>query len=113
MTKPKKRDNTGASKSTQGWELSVFVMPDDPTSIRALENLERICSEYLDADHRIEVVNIEEDPGAADCFEIIVTPTVIRRHPEPERRIIGDLSATARALAGLGISHLTSPAYDG
>lgn len=99
--------------NTRGWKLSVFVMPDDPASMRALENLERICSKHLAADHRIEVVNIEEDPRVADYFDIIVTPTVIRRRPKPERRVIGDLSATARALAGLGISRSVPPAHEG
>lgn len=112
MVDPTRNRNTAASTHDRGWELSVFVMPDDPTSIRAVENLERICSENLDADHRIEVVDIEEDPRVADDFEIIVTPTVIRRRPKPERRIIGDLSATTRALAGLGISRRTPTAHE-
>lgn len=113
MTERRKRNRSPAPERNEVWELSVFVTPGDAVSLRALENLERICSQHLASDHRIEVVNIEEDPRLADDFEIIVTPTVIRRRPKPERRIIGDLSAPTRALAGLGIVPSRRAAYEG
>ncbi|MGQ0632894.1 MAG: circadian clock KaiB family protein [Sporichthyaceae bacterium] len=72
-------------------------------SIRAIANLRRICEAHLAGRHQIEVVDLTEHPEIAREQEIVALPTVVRRHPEPVRAIVGDLTDTARVLAGLGL----------
>lgn len=86
------------------WELTLFVAGKTDVTRRARIHLEEICRKYL-ADHcLIEVIDILEDPQQADLFDIIATPTLVRRQPQPMRKIIGDLSLTDKVLMGLGLS---------
>lgn len=74
-----------------------------PRSITALENLERICEEHLAGEYRIEVIDLLEDPKLARGDQILAVPTLVRKLPEPVRKIIGDLSNEDRVLVGLDL----------
>jgi circadian clock protein KaiB len=83
------------------WELRLYVAGKTAKSVAASENLKRICEEYLPGRYRIEVVDLLVHPQLAKGDEIIAIPTLVRKLPEPMRRVIGDLSNTERALVGL------------
>lgn len=83
------------------YELRLYVAGHSPKSVRAIENLTLACEEYLAGRYRIELIDLLEHPQLARDDEIIAVPTLIRRLPEPLRRIIGDLSHTDRLLVGL------------
>jgi circadian clock protein KaiB len=85
------------------WELRLYVAGMTPTSIRAFENLKRICEEHLQGAYRIQVVDLLERPTLARGDQIIAVPTLVRRLPTPVKKIIGDLSNTERVLVGLDL----------
>jgi len=83
------------------FDLRLYVAGQSPKSIRAVENLRRVCDEYLSGRYRVEVIDLIENPKLARGDEIIAVPTLVRRLPEPIRTIIGDLSDTDQVLVGL------------
>ena len=95
--------SAGPAKDVDGviFDLRLYVAGQSPKSIRAIENLRRVCDEYLPGRCRIEVVDLLENPELARGDEIIAVPTLVRRLPLPVRTIIGDLSDTDRVLVGL------------
>jgi circadian clock protein KaiB len=91
----------GGPGSPPEYELRLYLAGHSPKSVRAVENLRSACEEYLPGRYRIELVDLLEDPQLARGDEIIAVPTLVRRFPEPVRRIIGDLSDTEKLLVGL------------
>jgi circadian clock protein KaiB len=85
------------------WELRLYVAGMTPTSIRAFENLKKLCEEHLHGAYRIQVVDLLERPALARGDQIIAVPTLVRRLPTPVKKIIGDLSNTERVLVGLDL----------
>lgn len=83
------------------YHLRLYVAGQSPKSMRAVENLRRVCEEHLPGRYEIELVDLVENPQLARGDEIIAVPTLIRKLPEPVRRIIGDLSDTEKVLIGL------------
>lgn len=90
------------------WELRLYVAGKTPKSVAALENLNRLCEEHLQGRYTIEVVDLIAHPQLAKGDEILAIPTLIRKLPEPIRRVIGDLSNVERALVGLQVRPLKS-----
>lgn len=85
------------------WLFIAFVRGADRRCRTALYNLKRICANYLDAPYRIEVVDLNVQPDRGRQEDVIALPTVIRRRPLPETRIIGDLSNTSSVLRAINI----------
>jgi circadian clock protein KaiB len=83
------------------WELRLYVAGQTPKSIVAFNNLKRICEEHLAGRYRIEVIDLIANPKLARDDQILAIPTLVRKLPDPIRRIIGDLSDTERTLVGL------------
>ena len=83
------------------WDLRLYTAGQSPKSLTALSNLKRICDEHLAGRYSIEVIDLMKNPRLAKDDEIIAIPTLVRKLPEPLRRIIGDLSDEERALVGL------------
>jgi circadian clock protein KaiB len=72
-------------------------------SLQAIVNLQRLCEEHLPGRYTIELVDLLEEPHLAEGDQIVAIPTLVRRLPEPMRKIIGDLSNTERTLVGLDL----------
>jgi circadian clock protein KaiB len=85
------------------WLLRLYVAGQSPKSLHALGNLKQLCEEHLAGRYEIEVIDLVEHPSLARSDEILAIPTLVRRLPEPLRKIIGDLSDTERVLVGLRI----------
>jgi circadian clock protein KaiB len=92
------------------YRLKLFLTGTTPRSARAIRNLRAICEEYLPGRYDLEVVDIYQHPENVRTEQIIVTPTLVRQGPLPVRKLIGDLSDTARVLAGLDIVPQSFPA---
>ena len=88
---------------TVKWELRLYVAGQTAKSVEAFRNLKRICEEHLAGEYRIEIVDLLQNPQLAKGDQILALPTVVRRLPEPVRKIIGDLSNTERVLVGLDL----------
>lgn len=85
------------------WELRLYVAGMTPTSIRAFENLKKLCEEHLHGIYSIQVIDLLERPMLARGDQINAVPTLVRRLPTPVKKIIGDLSNTERVLVGLDL----------
>lgn len=85
------------------WNLRLYVAGQTPRSITAFQNLKNICEEYLKGKYHIEVIDLMENPTLARGDQILAVPTLVRKLPQPIRKIIGDLSNTERVLVGLDI----------
>jgi circadian clock protein KaiB len=89
------------------WELRLYVAGQTPKSLAAFANLKRICEEYLDGQYQIEVIDLLQNPQLAREDQILAIPTLVRKLPEPLRKIIGDLSNKERVLVGLDVRPLS------
>jgi circadian clock protein KaiB len=83
--------------------MRLYVAGQTPKSLRALANLKRICEEHLAGKYHIEIIDLLENPQLASADQILAIPTLIRKLPEPVRKIIGDLSNVERVLVGLDL----------
>ncbi len=85
------------------WELRLYVAGETPKSVTAFNNLKKLCEEHLEGKYRIEVVDLLKNPQLAQGDQILAIPTLVRKLPEPIKKIIGDLSNTERVLVGLDL----------
>ena len=85
------------------WNLRLYVAGQTPKSITAFANLKKICEEHLKGQYTIEVIDLLKNPKLAKGDQILAIPTLVRKLPEPIRKIIGDLSNTERVLVGLNL----------
>ena len=81
--------------------MRLYIAGQTPKSLAAMSNLNRICEEYLAGKFQIEVIDLLEKPQLAEGDQIVAIPTLVRKLPEPMRKVIGDLSDTEKTLVGL------------
>lgn len=87
----------------QTWELRLYVAGKTAKSVTALNNLKSYCEQYLKGQYVIEVIDLLVHPQLAEGDQIFAIPTLVRKVPEPIRKIIGDLSNEEKVLVGLNI----------
>ena len=92
---------TQAAKPKAEWELRLYVADEKARSVAALINLKKLCETHLAGKYQIEVIDLLQNPQLARDDQIVAIPTLVRRHPSPIRKIIGDLSNSDRTLVGL------------
>ena len=85
------------------WDLRLYIAGRTPKCIAAFSNLQKLCEEHLAGQYRIEVIDLLENAQLAKGDQILAIPTLVRKLPEPIRKIIGDLSDTERVLVGLDL----------
>lgn len=91
------------AKRPAAWELRLYVAGQTANCVRAFSNLKQICETHLAGQYRIEVIDLLENPRLSQGDQILAIPTLVRRLPQPVRKIIGDLSDVERVLVGLDI----------
>jgi circadian clock protein KaiB len=101
VEKPKLR--TGTQRSRKAYELRLYVAGQTPKSLAAFANLKKICEDHLAGQYHIEVIDLLKKPQLASGDQILAIPTLVRKLPQPIKKIIGDLSNTERVLVGLDI----------
>ena len=92
-----------AKEKEQRWELRLYIAGKTEKSATALSNLKKYCEEHLKGQYRIEVIDLMIKPQLAEGDQILAVPTLVRKVPEPIRKIIGDLSDKEKVLVGLNI----------
>jgi circadian clock protein KaiB len=85
------------------WELRLYIAGQTPKSVLALKNITKYCRENLEGKYTIEIVDLLVNPRLAEGDQIFAIPTLVRKFPEPLRKIIGDLSNEEKVLVGLNI----------
>lgn len=106
MNKREERSGRGISKIEKedvNYVLQLFITGATPNSIRAVENIKQICEDHLKGRYSLEIIDVYQQPVIAQQEQLIALPLLIKRHPLPERRMIGDLSDTTKVLKGLGL----------
>jgi circadian clock protein KaiB len=93
--------------------LKLFVTGRTPRAETAIANLRRICEDELDGRYELEIIDVLEDPDAAEAEKVLATPTLIKRLPPPLRRVIGDLSDKEKVLFGLHVRPDAGAGEDG
>ncbi|KFF04179.1 circadian clock KaiB family protein [Flavobacterium reichenbachii] len=88
------------------WQLLLYIAGQTPKSIKALENIKKYAEEHLTGKYSIEIIDLLKNPQLAEGDQILAVPTLVRKFPEPIRKIIGDLSNEERVLVGLNIKPL-------
>jgi circadian clock protein KaiB len=85
------------------YHLVLYVTGASPNSVRAINNIKEICETFLNSNYSLEIIDVHQTPEVAQSEQIIALPTLIKKGPSPERRLVGDLSDKAKVLRGLGI----------
>ncbi|HLN71897.1 MAG TPA: circadian clock protein KaiB [Prolixibacteraceae bacterium] len=114
MKKGNEKIETSADKYAQKIEqsksetylLRLYVTGSTPQSLRAIENIKKICEQHLKGRYELEVIDLYQKPNLANGEQIIAAPTLIKKLPQPLRRIIGDMSNTERVLVGLDLREI-------
>ncbi len=107
---PAEQQEPAAPAAPETWELRLYVAGKTAKSLAAQENLQRLCEEYLPGQYQIEVIDLLVNPQLARGDQIVAIPTLVRKLPQPMRKIIGDLSNVERTLVGLRLRPVKPPA---
>ena len=97
------RPRINAKRKKDIWELRLYVAGQTPKSLAAFANLKKICEEHLKGKYHIEVIDLLKNSQLATGDQILAIPTLVRKLPQPIKKIIGDLSNTLRVLVGLDV----------
>jgi len=90
-------------KALESWNLRLYVAGQTPRSVTAFANLKKLCEERLAGRYTIEVIDLMKQPHLAQGDQIIAIPTLVRKLPEPIKRVVGDLSNVERVLVGVDL----------
>jgi circadian clock protein KaiB len=104
----KRPQSASQHRPSKLWRLRLYVAGQTPRSLTAFSNLKKICESHLKGRYRIEVIDLVAQPQLSKGDQILAIPTLVRKLPEPVRKIIGDLSDTERVLVGLDLRAGTS-----
>jgi circadian clock protein KaiB len=94
---------SGGKPTNEKWELRLYTAGQTPKSLAAIRNLKKVCDEHLPGRYEIEVIDLLQNPRLAKDHQIVAIPTLVRKLPDPIRKIIGDLSDVDRTLVGLDL----------
>ena len=92
-----------SDESEERWDLRIYVAGETPKMLDAIKNLRNICNEHLKGRCTIEIIDLLKHPQLAAGEQILAIPTVVRKLPEPVKRLIGDLTITEKVIVGLDI----------
>jgi circadian clock protein KaiB len=96
-----KANNQHAEKD---YDLKLFISGASPNSIRAINNIQRILETHLSGRYNLQIVDVYQEKSVAQREQIVALPMLVRKHPLPERRLIGDMSNEAKVIDGLGFN---------
>jgi len=92
---------SGGVHDDEKWDLRLYIAGQTPRSLTAFANLKRLCEEHIPGRYKIEVIDLVKHPQLAAGDQILAIPTLVRKLPQPLRKIVGDLRDTEKALVGL------------
>ncbi len=104
--------NIGAATLSK-YNLKLYITGTNPRAEAAIANLRRICDDELKGEYHLEIVDVLENPEAAETDRILATPTLIKSLPPPLRRVIGDMSDRDKVLLGLEVTSSDRPPRPG
>lgn len=103
VREPLERAGDDKMKPEPKYVLRLFVTGASINSLRAISNLKQICEAYIQGSYSLEIIDVYQQKTIAETEQLIALPLLIKSHPLPERRLIGDMSDDHKVLRGLGI----------
>jgi circadian clock protein KaiB len=103
MKKEIKGESAAETRRKNLTELRLYIAGQIPKSLAPLMNLKRICDEYLSGRYRVRIIDLQQSPELEIGDHVVAIPTVVRKLPQPIRKIIGDVFNTERVLIGLDL----------
>ncbi|RYE11833.1 MAG: circadian clock protein KaiB [Sphingobacteriaceae bacterium] len=97
------KPNISVNPEKNFFRFRLFVTGASPNSLRAINNIKNFCEIYLPGQYELEIIDVYQQPEIARKEQIVALPLLIKKFPVPERRLIGDMSDTAKILRGLGL----------
>lgn len=88
------------------YKLRLFVTGTSSVSVRAINNLQEILSEYLSERYELEIIDAHQQPLLVKSDDVTAIPVLIKMYPGPTRRLIGDMSDKFKVLRGLGLNNM-------
>ena len=99
-------NGNGKTKSNDDpYVFRLYVTGASPNSLRAIANTRELCEEHFNDNYELEIIDVHQQPSVARQENIIALPLLIKKHPLPEKRLIGDMSDVARVLKSIGVSN--------
>lgn len=95
--------DAGRAAEDGSYVLCLYVTGSTPRSLRAIENIRRICEEHLRGRYDLRVYDLYQQPALAAGESILAAPTLIKKLPGPLRRLVGDMADENRVLVGLDL----------
>ena len=92
-----------AGSADERYHLRLFVTGATPRSTLAITNTRKILDTYLSGRYELEVIDLYQQPEAAEAMLVIAIPTLVKMLPLPLKRMIGDMSNQEKMLLGLGL----------
>ena len=86
------------------YQLRLFVTGTSPVSVRAINNLQLVLDTHLKDRYELEIIDVHQQPMLVQSDNVTAVPMLIKKFPAPVRRMVGDMSDTAKVLRGLGLS---------
>jgi circadian clock protein KaiB len=96
-------DLKNVNKPLPEYRFRLFITGATPNSVRAVMNIRHICEQYLKDRYELQIIDVYQDAALARQEQLIALPLLIKKHPLPERKLIGDLSETEKVLKALGV----------
>ena len=84
--------------------LRLFITGTSPVSVRAINNLQRVLEDHLKNRYDLEIIDVHQQPQLVKEEDVTAVPMLIKKLPLPKKRLVGDMSDTARVLKGLGLT---------
>ena len=97
--------NAKSKSSDDPYIFRLYVTGASPNSLRAIANTRELCEEHFNDNYELEIIDVHQQPFVAKQENIIALPLLIKKHPLPEKRLIGDMSDMERVLKSIGVSN--------
>lgn len=98
-------ENDKGKRKADSYVFRLYVTGASPNSLRAIANTRNMCEEYFNENYELEIIDVHQQPFVAKKENIIALPLLIKKHPLPEKRLIGDMSNLERVLKSIGASN--------
>jgi len=92
-----------AHRERSWYELTLIISGASDLSARAVANARHLCDSHLGGRYHLSVVDLNEEPASVTSGHVLAAPTLVKNHPLPVRKFVGDLSRTNRVLSALGL----------
>lgn len=101
----KEQINGKGNGNDESYIFRLYVTGASPNSLRAIANTRNLCEEHFNENYELEIIDVHQQPSVAKTENIIALPLLIKKHPLPEKRLIGDMSDMDRVLKSIGVSN--------